>query len=109
MQNNTWSSTFGQFSGVISLISSILAGFFLLLSCITFNISLIIAIPFGLGVIFFGLLGIILGKIGVSLAKKNNSPLLIPKTGLMFGNIVISVVFIGFFLLLFEMAFDLMH
>lgn len=108
MQNNTTSSNSGLFFGIISLVSSVLSGFSLLFCCITSIISLIIGIPFGLLAIFLGVLGIIFGKIGVSQAKKSNSSLLLPKTGLVLGNIIVCIFFLGFLVALFMISFALL-
>lgn len=109
MQNNTRSSNFSQFFGIISLVSSVFAGFSLVLSGVTFLISAIIAIPFGIVATVLGVIGIIFGNIGVSLAKKSNSSLLVPKTGLIFGTIVVSIIFLGFLVILFVISFALLR
>ncbi|MCC9064051.1 hypothetical protein [Flavobacterium piscisymbiosum] len=107
MQNNTKGSNFSQFFGIISVILSVVGGFFLVLSGITCIISLVIAIPFGIVAVFLAIMGIIFGRIGVSQAKKNNSSLLVPNTGVILGTGVISVVFIGFLVVLFMISYAL--
>lgn len=109
MDNNIRTSNSGQFLGIVALILSVLSGFSLLLSCITFFISLIIAIPFGLITIFLGFLAVIFGKIGMTQAKRSNSSLLIPKAGFILGIITVSVVFLGAFLLLSLMIIAMAH
>ncbi|MCP2026124.1 hypothetical protein L1276_001264 [Flavobacterium sp. HSC-32F16] len=109
MQSNFKNSNSGLFLGMIALILSVLAGFSVIISCVTFYISLIIAIPFGLVAIILGFLAIILGKIGLNQARNDNGFILIPKTGFVLGSIVISIIFIGGLLFLYLMASALMH
>lgn len=109
MENNSETSNSGQFLGIIALILSVLAGFSAVLCCFTFIITLLLAIPFGLVAIFLGFLAIIFGKIGMSQAKKSNSPLLLPKTGLILGIVAVSIIFLGIFILLFLMGSVVMN
>ncbi|CAA9199985.1 hypothetical protein [Flavobacterium collinsii] len=109
MENNIKASNFGQFTGVIALILSVSAGFSLVLFFVIFNASIYIAIPFAVIAFFLAVLGIIFGKIGICQVKKGNSSLLIPKTGLIVGIIIVSIYFVGLLPFLVLMGIAMMY
>ncbi|WP_264551611.1 hypothetical protein [Flavobacterium sp. N2038] len=98
MQKDINSSKSGFVIGIIALLVSILAGASAIIYFYTFNTDLFVAIFFGGAAFFLGAFSAFLGVIGMNIAKKKNSPVLISKIGLILGLTAVVIVYGHYFI-----------
>jgi hypothetical protein len=100
MEKEVKKSSSGQVLSVLSFILSTIAVISAGLCCLTSFISPLIGIPFGLLALFLGFVSVISATIGMSQARKSDSPLLVAQIGL-WGGIVAVGIIVGFIILIF--------
>ncbi|MBP1225760.1 hypothetical protein [Flavobacterium sp. 1355] len=103
MNNSVQKSNSGKTLSVLSLVLSFFALISAGICCLTFFITLLIAIPFGILTIFLSFLAVISGTIGMSQARKSNSSLLISQIGLCLGIIAVSIIVIFVLVMFYSM------
>ncbi|WP_264529530.1 hypothetical protein [Flavobacterium sp. N502540] len=82
----------GLVLGIIALIASVLAGASLIIYFYTFNTDLFVAIFFGMATFYLGAFATVLSGIGMNIAKKKNSSVLIPRISFILGVINVIIV-----------------